>query len=60
MAETVKPIITLKGTTDWNTVCKCPKCKQLLAGHEKHCPKCGVKFSWYGRADNEETNRNAD
>jgi hypothetical protein len=49
MAECVKPKIALKGTTDWNTVIKCPKCKQLLAGHEKLCPKCGVKFVWGGR-----------
>ena len=42
--DKVKPTITLKGTTDWNTVIKCPKCKTLLAGSEKNCPKCGVEF----------------
>lgn len=47
--DKVKPTITLKGTTDWNTVIKCPKCKKLLAGSEKNCPKCGVEFDWESR-----------
>ena len=44
--DAVKPTITLKGTTGWNTICKCPKCRTLIAGSEKNCPKCGVKFMW--------------
>ena len=34
-----------KWLSDWGR-------RTLLGGGEQNCPKCGVKFSWYGRADN--------
>ena len=27
-------------------IVRCPKCKGLLVGPEKYCPKCGQKIDW--------------
>lgn len=32
--------ISLKGTTDWNTKCRCPNCYSMVS-HGKYCSNCG-------------------
>ena len=32
--------ISLKGTTGWNTKCRCPNCHSMVS-HGKYCSNCG-------------------
>lgn len=37
--------ISLKGTTDWNTKCRCPNCHSMVS-HGKYCSNCGQALDW--------------
>lgn len=38
--------ISLKGTTDWNTKCRCPVCRKDLFDGQKYCSHCGQLIDW--------------
>ena len=38
--------ISLKGTTDWNTKCRCPMCRKDLFDGQKYCSHCGQLIDW--------------
>ena len=38
--------ISLKGTTDWNTKCRCPICRKDLFDGQKYCSYCGQLIDW--------------
>ena len=42
----LKAKISLKGTTDWNTRCRCPSCNKDLFYGQKYCSECGQKIDW--------------
>ena len=41
-----KAKISLHGTTDWNTRCRCPVCNKDLFDSQKYCSECGQKIDW--------------
>lgn len=41
-----KAKISLHGTTDWNTRCRCPVCDKDLFDGQKYCSECGQKIDW--------------
>ena len=41
-----KVSISLKGTTDWNTRCRCPACRKDLFDGQKYCSECGQRIDW--------------
>lgn len=41
-----KAKISLKGTTDWNTRCRCPSCNKDLFDNQKYCSECGQRIDW--------------
>lgn len=38
--------ISLTGTTDWNTRCRCPICRKDLFDGQKYCSDCGQLLDW--------------
>lgn len=38
--------ISLKGTTDWNTKCRCPVCSNDVFNTLKFCEHCGQALDW--------------
>ena len=43
-----KAHISLHGTTDWNTKCRCPVCRKDVFGTQKYCGNCGQALDWGG------------
>ena len=41
-----KAKISIHGTTDWNTRCRCPVCDKDLFDSQKYCSECGQKIDW--------------
>lgn len=41
-----KAHISLHGTTDWNTKCRCPVCRHDVFGTLKYCGNCGQALDW--------------
>ena len=41
-----KAKIPLKGTTDWNTRCRCPSCGNYIFDSQKYCAECGQRIDW--------------
>lgn len=41
-----KSHISLHGTTDWNTRCRCPVCRKDVFGTQKYCGNCGQALDW--------------
>lgn len=41
-----KAHISLHGTTDWNTKCRCPVCRKDVFGTQKYCGNCGQALDW--------------
>ena len=41
-----KAHISLHGTTDWNTKCRCPACRKDVFGTQKYCGNCGQALDW--------------
>lgn len=41
-----KAKISLHGTTDWNTRCRCPSCNKDLFDGQKYCSECGQRIDW--------------
>ncbi len=41
-----KAKISLHGTTDWNTRCRCPACNKDLFDSQKYCSECGQRIDW--------------
>lgn len=41
-----KAKISIHGTTDWNTRCRCPVCDKDLFDGQKYCSECGQKIDW--------------
>lgn len=44
-----KAKITLHGTTDWNTRCRCPICDKDLFDSQKYCTECGQRIDWWDK-----------
>ena len=42
----MKPKITIKGTTDYNTNTLCPICGAMVRPCDKFCCKCGQALGW--------------
>lgn len=42
-----KAKISIHGTTDWNTRCRCPVCDKELFDSQKYCSECGQKIDWW-------------
>lgn len=38
--------ISLKGTTDWTTRCRCPSCGNYIFDSQKYCAECGQRIDW--------------
>ena len=41
-----KAKISIHGTTDWNTRCRCPVCGKDLFDGQKYCSECGQKIDF--------------
>lgn len=41
----MKPKISIKGTTGWNTKCYCPNCHSFISTG-KYCHECGQALDW--------------
>ena len=41
-----KAKISIHGTTDWNTRCRCPVCDKDLFDGQKFCSECGQRIDW--------------
>ena len=41
-----KAKISLHGSTDWNTRCRCPACDKDLFDSQKYCSECGQRIDW--------------
>lgn len=41
-----KAKISIHGTTDWNTRCRCPVCNKDLFDGQKFCSECGQRIDW--------------
>lgn len=54
-----KAKISLRGTTDYNTRCRCPVCDKDLFDSQKYCSECGQKIDW-GKTRHDHQNNNAD
>lgn len=42
----LKAKISLNGTTDWNTRCRCPSCGNYIFDSQKYCAECGQRIDW--------------